>query len=153
MLTRTMLSADPFERLNRSMDRLFESMFSPVGRVRSGETSVRWFSAPLNLWEDESNIYIETEVPGVKLEDIEILATGDELSIKGERTIEYGDDVKLLRRERGSGRFERKTALPVEVDVDQVQATLRDGVLSVTLPKVAQRRPKKVQVKALTGAS
>ena len=72
-------------------------------------------------------------------------------SAKGSREVAIPDGAKVLRRERGSGTFERKTALPVEVDVDQVEATLRDGVLTVKLPKVAARRPRKVEIKALKG--
>jgi HSP20 family protein len=153
MLTRARWTSDPFGRLTRDMDRLFESMFSTAGRVTPSETQPRWFSTPLNLWEDDTNVYVETEVPGVKMEDIEILATAEELAIKGQRQIALPDDAKVLRRERGAGMFERKTSLPVEVDVDRVEATLRDGVLLVTLPKVASRRPRKVEVRALPNES
>jgi HSP20 family protein len=148
MLTRARWTSDPIDRLTRDMDRLFESMFSPTGRLTPSETPSRWFSTPLNLWEDDTNVYVETEVPGVKMGDIEILATGDELTIKGERQITLPEEAKVLRRERGAGSFERKTSLPVEVDVDRVEATMRDGVLLITLPKVASRRPRKVEVRA-----
>jgi HSP20 family protein len=150
MLLTVRRGTDPLAGLARDMDRLFESMFSYAPRPLGSEAHARWFSAPLNLWEDDENVYVETEVPGVKLEDIEILAVGDALSIKGQRNYEFPENAKVLRRERGFGSFERKTSLPTEIDVDKVQASLRDGVLTVTLPKVAARKPRKVQVKALT---
>jgi HSP20 family protein len=153
MLTRTLLPRDPFRTLGREMDRLIESMFAGTPRLLTPEVRTRWFSAPMNIWEDDENVFVETEVPGVKMEAIEILATGDELTIKGERQIEYPEDANVLRRERGWGSFERKTTLPTEIDVEKVQAVLRDGVLTITLPKVEQRRPRRVQVKALTGKS
>ena len=60
MLTRAHWTTDPFARLSRDMDRLFESMFSTGGGTPAAETRSRWFSAPLNLWEDDNNIYVET---------------------------------------------------------------------------------------------
>jgi HSP20 family protein len=149
MLTRSRLSRDPFAAMTRDMDRLFESMFSSAVRATPTDQQSRWFSAPMNLWEDDSNVYVEMELPGVKLENIEILATGDELSIKGTREIQLPEEARWLRRERGAGSFERKTTLPSDVNVDDVQATLINGVLTVTLPKAEHRRPRKVAVKAL----
>jgi len=150
LLTRRM-NTDPLAMLSRDMDRLFESMFSSTSRPPAADTHARWFSAPLNLWEDDHNLYVESEVPGVKMDDIEILASGDELTIKGRREVEIPEDAKVLRRERGMGTFERKTSLPIEIEVDKVQATLKDGVLTVTLPKTEARRPRKIEVKALEG--
>jgi len=151
MLLSRRMNTDPFARLSRDMDRLFESMFSSTARPHSADVHGRWFSAPLNLWEDEETIHIEMEVPGVEMKDIEILTTGDELTIKGQREIAVPEDARVLRRERGTGTFERKTSLPIEVDVEKVEATLKDGVLTVKLPKVAARRPRRVEVKALQG--
>jgi len=152
MLTRARRSTtDPFVALTGEMDRLFESMFSWPPRLHVTEAQARWFSAPLNLWEDDQNVYAETELPGVKMDDLEILVTGDELRIKGKREIDLPKDARVLRCERGSGSFERMTNLPSEIDVDKVEASMRDGVLTVTLPKVEARRPRKVAVKALAG--
>ena len=151
MLTRSRFSRDPFAAMTRDMDRLFESMFSSAARTLAAEAQTPSLSAPMNLWEDDNTVYVEMELPGVKLEDLEILATGDELTIKGSRLFDAPENAKWLRRERGAGTFERNTSLPTEVNVDQVEAALRHGVLTVSLPKVERRRPRKVAVKALTG--
>ncbi|UCD74434.1 MAG: Hsp20/alpha crystallin family protein [Phycisphaerales bacterium] len=137
--------------LTRDMDRLFESMFSPSSRLTPVEIQQSWFSAPLNISEDENNVYVETELPGVKLEDIEILAMPEELTVKGSREINLPEGSRWLRRERSAGSFERKTTLPSEINVDEVKAELREGVLTITLPKIEARRPKRITVKALAG--
>lgn len=153
MMTRTRFTADPFAAMARDMDRLFESMFSVSGRSGpASERQAQFFSAPLNIWEDEDNVYAEMEVPGVKLNDIEILASGEELTIRGSRDVELPENAKWLRRERGTGAFERKTALPSDIDVEHVEAALRDGVLTITLPKTEARKPRRVAVKALNAA-
>lgn len=141
---------DPFMALTRDMDRLFESMFMPTGRLNPAEPQPRWISAPLNISEDENNVYVETEIPGVKLDNIEILASSDELTIKGSREVSLPENARWLRRERSAGSFERKTTLPSEIDVEKVEAQLRDGVLMLTMPKVEAERPRKIAVKALT---
>ena len=152
MLTRPRFNADPFAAMARDMDRLFESMFSVPSRSTTGERPAQFFSAPLNIWEDDENVYAEMEVPGVKLEDIEILASGEELTVRGSRSFELPENGAWLRRERGAGEFERKTALPSDIDVEKVEAALRDGVLTITLPKSEARKPRRVAVKALNRA-
>ena len=151
MLARARLSRDPFAAMTRDMDRLFESMFTSAPRGLPVETQSRWFSAPMNLWEDDDHVFVEMELPGVKLEDIEILAASEELTVKGKREIDLPEDARWLRRERGTGAFERNTTLPSEVEVDAVEATQRNGVLTVKLPKAAHRRPRKVAIRALPG--
>ena len=153
MLMRTRRFHDPFAAMTRDMDRLFESMFSSPTRGVRAETRDRRFVAPMNLWEDADHVFVEMELPGVKLEDLEILVAGEELAIKGTREIDLPENARWLRRERGHGTFERKTTLPSEVDVDAVEATLRHGVLTVKLPKAEHRRPRKVAVQALSGTA
>ncbi|MDY7108880.1 MAG: Hsp20/alpha crystallin family protein [Planctomycetota bacterium] len=154
MLTRARrMTADPLAALTGEMDRLFESMFSWPPRLQVTEKQPRWFSAPLNMWEDDNHVYAETELPGVKMDDLEILVTGDELRIKGTREIDLPENARVLRCERGSGSFERMTNLPSEIDVDKVEASLRNGVLTITLPKTEARRPRKVAVKAQAGGN
>ena len=112
-----------------------------------------WFAPAfpaVNAWEDADNVYVEAELPGLKLDDIELFVVGDELTVKGERRHVDEEDVSYHRKERGTGCFSRVFRLPVGVDADKVEAALRDGVLTVTMPKAAEAKPRKVEVKALS---
>jgi HSP20 family protein len=101
------------------------------------------------LWQDEQNLYAEAELPGVSLDNLEILAQGDSLTISGSRPSSQNDGGRpLIRAERLSGAFERTLTLPVEIDADKVSATLRDGVLTITLPKAQAVLPRKIAVNA-----
>jgi HSP20 family protein len=103
---------------------------------------------PVNLWEDDDNLYAEAELPGMGLGDLEIFVTGgDQLTLQGERK-PLQDPAVWHRRERGFGRFSRTVGLPVPVDADRVEARFEQGVLRVTLPKAEQARPRRIQVKA-----
>src|SRR5262249_1531409 len=105
----------------------------------------------VNVWEDGENVFVEGEVPGLKAEDLDITVVGDELTVKGERS-EAGDDQSSFhRRERGIGPFTRAIRVHREVKADQVQATLTDGVLLLTLPKTEAAKPRKIRVKTASG--
>jgi len=141
---------DPFNQLRNEMTRLFEEYtpFTPLV-TRMGWRTPGAFPA-LNVWEDEQNLYAEAELPGFGMENLEVYVVGNELTIKGERPEEHLEKGAYHRRERGTGTFNRTLQLPMQIDSNRVEATLKDGVLFVTLPKAAEARPRKVQVKALT---
>jgi HSP20 family protein len=107
------------------------------------------FYPPLNVWEDGDVLRIEAEIPGVKLEDIEVSFDNGELTLKGEKKFEGKENAPLHRRERLYGTFARTLTLPWEVVADKVSAELKDGVLIVTLPKAEAAKPRKVAVKYL----
>lgn len=145
----------PAYRLRGEMDRLFDEVFGDYfGRDwLTGEWPFRLAGGTmpaLNLWEDEANLYAELEVPGLKMEDLELTVTGNELTIRGEREAFEQEGVTQHRREREVGHFSRVIRLPVDVDADKVEATLKHGVLTITLPKAQSARPRKIEVKALT---
>ena len=103
----------------------------------------------LNLWDDGESFHAEAELPGFRIDDIDLAVAGSELRIRGRRET---PDVKVCavhRRERPSGEFSRTVAFPAEIDVDRVQATLKDGVLRITLPKAPSAKPRKIEVKLL----
>lgn len=103
----------------------------------------------LNAWTDDEKFYVEAEIPGMSLEELEILVTeGRILTIKGQRGECKSDDRKWLGRERGCGSFERRIQVPGLVDQDRVEATLKNGVLTITLPKAPQFKARKIEVKA-----
>jgi HSP20 family protein len=102
----------------------------------------------LNVWEDGDRLVAEAELPGLTMDDVEIFVNGDELTIKGRRPKMQDRDVTYHRRERGTTEFSRVLTLPVEIESGEVSATLKDGVLTVVLPKAASARPRKIPVTA-----
>lgn len=107
------------------------------------------FYPPLNVWEEGDVLRIEAEIPGVKIEDIEVSFDNGELTLKGEKKFDAKENAPLHRRERLYGSFARTLTLPWEVVADKVSAELKDGVLTVTLPKAEAAKPRKVAVKYL----
>ena len=100
----------------------------------------------INLWRTDDAFHAEAELPGYRMEDIEILTTEDSLTLRGTRQITTPENASVLRAERAAGAFERTVSLPVGIDVDRVGATLRDGVLRITLPLAAEVRPRRVSI-------
>ena len=131
-----------FPELRNELDRLFENFLSPENQVFGS----RAFPA-LNMWEDDRHLYVEAEVPGMGLKDLELNVQGNELGVKGRRNMLEGENVTYHRRERGAGEFVRFLTLPIEVDADRVEATLKDGVLNIVLPKAETARTRKITVK------
>jgi len=142
MVARMMNESAPIMRLQDEVNRLFENFFEDVPALRGYAVGY----PGVNLWEQGDAAYAEAELPGLAMEDIEVLVTGNELTINGERKIVAPENASYHRRERASGRFSRTLTLPWEVDAHKVQATLHDGVLSITLPKCESCKPKKVKV-------
>lgn len=143
----------PASRLRSELDRALEDVVGAfLGEdpwYRRGRRGERSFPA-VNIWEHEEVLFAEAEVPGLKMEDLEILVTGNELTIKGERADEMQEGVTYHRRERGTGSFSGVVRLPVDVDANKVEARLENGVLTIMLPKAASAKPRKIEVKALS---
>lgn len=119
-------------------DRVFEEFLrSPMGDDR------RMAYPPLNLSNDEDTIYVRAEVPGVSIDDVELTLTDKTLVLKGERTPPQG---KYFRQERPGGVFHRVINISVLVDRDKVTANMRDGVLTVTLPKSEEVKPRTISI-------
>ncbi|MGE4297312.1 MAG: Hsp20/alpha crystallin family protein [Desulfovibrionaceae bacterium] len=128
----------PFYRLNRNFDRLFDEFFTPPYYSQRRESF-----PPINISEDKDNIYIECEIPGVDMADVEITLVDSSLTIKGERKATPG---KYYRQERPSGLFQRVIRINSAVNRDAVSATLKDGLLEVVLPKAEEVKPKKISI-------
>ena len=102
---------------------------------------------PVNIWEDDNGFYVEAELPGMSMDDLEIFINeGDELSIKGVRKLAEIEG-SWRRKERGHGEFSRAFKLSDAVDIEKVSAELKDGILTVSLPKSEAVKPKKIEVK------
>ena len=137
----------PAAGLCGEMGRLFNDVFEQFPAVDPfGVCGRRTFPA-LNVWEDDQSLYAEAEIPGLRMDEVEVSVQGDELTIKGERKDTEREGATYHRRERGAGSFSRVLHLPIEVDAEKVQAALRDGVLTVTLPKAQAALPRKIEVK------
>ncbi len=136
---------NPFEELRREMTRLLDNF--GLGLTR-GPLGGRETYPAVNVWDAGEAICVEAEVPGIRKEDIEILAAGNELTIKGRRMPLEGNNLVYHRQERPTGVFTRVLTLPVEIDADRVEAVVDDGVLMIRLPKAEAAKPRKITVKA-----
>lgn len=132
------------ERLRNEMNQLFADFFP--GRM--GISRVGVFPA-LNMTEDANNIYIRAELPGIKPEAMDISVEGETLTLRGERKLGEPEGVSYHRRERESGRFRRIVTLPSRINPDSVEASFKDGVLKIVLPKAEEARPKQIEVKVV----
>jgi HSP20 family protein len=126
----------PFLTLHREMNRLFDDVFN---RFDTGMPSVfgrmSWPSLEVNA--TENDLRVSAELPGLDPNDVEILVEGDVLTIRGEKKSETEDRDRHFS-ERYYGRFERSLRLPFEVQDDKADASFKNGVLTVTLPKSAR---------------
>ena len=144
---------EPFRELislREAMDRLFEESFvrpwagwmMPAG----AETLA------VDMYETDDAIIVKTAIPGVKPEDLDISIAGDTLTIRGETKAE--EEVKeedYIRRERRYGAFCRSLTIPVPIVADEAEAEFENGILTLTLPKAEEIRPKTIKVKAKGG--
>lgn len=132
--------------LRDEIDRLFEAPLGDLARVSD------FFSggAPaLDISEDKDDFIVKVELPGMKKEDIDVSLHEGSLSISGERKSEKKtEDAQVYRSERYFGRFQRTVALPAPVQADKVKGEYKDGVLTVTLPKAEEAKPKQIDVQA-----
>lgn len=148
MLTRRLNRPQPAAGLAGEMDRLFSEFFSETNPSTPGRILVGRGSPALNVWQSESGYVLEAEVPGFSLDRIEIALEDRTLTIRGERDETVAADGRIVRRERGLHRFARTVRLAEDVDPDRIEATLRDGVLTVTLPKAEHAQPRRIEVRA-----
>ena len=127
----------------------FNKLFNDFGLAPRGSFSLAAAYPALNCWEDEGHIFVEAELPGMALEDLEIYVTGgDQLTLKGERRPPQPEHGSWHRQERGFGAFSRTLTLPAPVNSDKVEARFLHGVLTVKLPKAEAARPRKITVKS-----
>ncbi len=123
------------DRFRTEIDRLFDDFFvrRPFGRYSEEEGD--WVPA-VDISENEKEIIIHAEIPGVNAKDLDITLSGRSLTMKGEREQEQGEKIENYHRiERRYGSFFRSFELPADVDGDGVEAGYKDGVLTVNLPK------------------
>lgn len=130
--------------LRDEIDRLFESPLTEW--TRTSQLLSGWTPA-LDLHEDKNSFVVKAELPGMKKEDIEVSLHEGMLSISGERKSETKhEETEIYRAERFFGRFQRSVTLPAAVAADKVKAAYKDGILTITLPKTEEAKPKQIEV-------
>lgn len=130
------------DKLQREMNRLFDSTFSRKYRNAPSFPAV-------NVWVNEDGLVVTSEVPGINVDDIDIVVVGETMTLSGTRGWdELNEDTKYHRHERGYGDFTRTVKLPFLVDADKVDASFIDGVLNITLPRKDEDKPTKITVSA-----
>jgi HSP20 family protein len=139
------LYANPIYQLRSEMDRLLNGFLGST--FDAGTLPGLSRSQPaVNVWDKNDALMLEMEIPGIKSEQLDISVTGAELTIKVQRPEVTEEGVIYHRQERPQGDFTRVVPLPCEIDADKVAAELRNGVLTLTLPKAESAKPRKIQV-------
>jgi len=130
--------------LRTKMDRLFNEMDRPY--LHGPAFTLGTNSPRTNLLENGDNFEVRTELPGISKDDINIKIQGNYLEISGKRVIEPPEGYEAHRNERSATTFSRNFTLPDEVDAEKVDATLKDGVLYLTLPKSEAAKPRQIAI-------
>ena len=132
------------ESLRREMDRLWENFFGERGGLEPIES---WVHA-LDVTETKDSLIVKAELPGIDPKDVEISLSGNVLTIKGEKKQEKEEkDESYHLVERRYGSFVRSIRLPVEVQEDKIEASYKNGVLKVVLPKSEKAKRKEIKIK------
>jgi len=129
-------------QIHQAFESPFEDFLAPVAGLIEG-----WTPA-FDLYEDKDKFTVKAELPGMKKEDLDITLDGDTLTISGERKREEEQkEGNTYRSERFFGRFQRSLTLPQPVDLNKIQASYKDGILMVELPKSEEAKRKQIEVK------
>lgn len=132
---------DPTQ-LRRDMDLLFDTLWSD-------ETPTPGVFPPMNVTQDGDRYFVRAELPGIDPKDLTIAVERNKLSVSGKREIvPEGDGVSYHRRERAGGSFSRSLTLPDDLNAETVEASYKDGVLTVALPKAETVKAREIKVKA-----
>jgi HSP20 family protein len=138
------------EQFRRRMDSLYNQL--DVGRAarpgRAGTSPLEFTGTwpPINLYDGENHYRVEAALPGISGKDLKLTATQDVLTLSGERQSELPEGYNVHRRERSAVNFSRSFTLPGRIDPEKVKADLKNGILTVTLEKAPETRPKRITV-------
>jgi HSP20 family protein len=148
---------EPFREFTTLQDRMNRLFRDTYGDGRDEALTTSNFAPPVDVYEDEHNITLKIEVPGIEEKDIDVRIENNTLTVHGERKFEKEEKEENFRRvERQYGSFTRSFTLPNTVDADKAQAHYDKGILKVQLAKKAEAKPKQIKVnvgseKALEG--
>jgi HSP20 family protein len=131
--------------LREAMDRLFDDAFTRPINLRDGG----WSSPAIDLYQTDEDVVVRAALPGFKADEVQINVTGDMLVLRGERKQEDEKKERAwhLREQRWSS-FERSITLPTDVRADKASADFENGILTITLPKAEEVKPRTITVKA-----
>ena len=129
----------------RGIDRLFKEAFTPF--YDEGESSTRTWAPPVDIYETENDIVLKAELPGIDPQDVEVKVEDNTLYLKGERKFEKEVmNENYHRVERSYGSFARSFSLPNSISAEKVKAEFKDGLLTLTLPKREEAKPKTIKI-------
>lgn len=132
--------------LRHQMNHLFDDVFKPVVRGDS-RLSMRDWNPRVDIYDNDENIVIKAELPGIDRKDIVIDVKDGVLTLKGERSFDNEiKEEKYYCRERTFGKFERVFRLPAKVDPEKISADYKDGILKIDIPKPEEQKPKQINV-------
>jgi HSP20 family protein len=136
--------------LRNQMDRLFLDFERGWGTGRDLQPQTSWMRGSawprIALYDSGAELRLRAEVPGISEKDLDISVEQSALTIRGERTTEVPEGYSVHRQERGNRSFARSFTLPCRIDAERATANLKNGVLEMTLPKVAEEQPRQIQV-------
>lgn len=144
------MSMDPIRLLPNRMERLFEELASirPILPIEENYWQVKAWTPACDIFETDKELVIKFELPEVKKEDVEVKIEQNVLTLRGERKFEEKPDRENYHRiERRYGEFMRSFNVPLYVDAAKINAEFKDGLLTLTLPKSEEARPKQINVK------
>lgn len=145
------------DEARRRMDRLFDEYYDDRGWLRGAlfddagnsfglRPRAAW--PPVNLFDKQAALVLTAEVPGLSEKDVHIAINQDVLSLSGERKPDAPQKYAVHRQERLPVKFSRSFKLPCKIDLEKVTATVKDGILTITLPKVPEAQPRQITVSA-----
>jgi HSP20 family protein len=135
--------SDPFDallRFQRALEQQLESDWL------EGATTGMGAFPPINIFQQGHDFAVIIELPGVSQDDLSLEVRGNTIRISGRKTVEYGGNASMHRRERVSGSFDRTVNLPVQLDPDRIKAEYREGILALLLPRAESDKPKLIKV-------
>jgi HSP20 family protein len=130
--------------LREAMDRLFDDAFTRPLSLNNGN----WSVPAVDMYQTDNEVVVKAALPGIKADEVQINVTGELLTLKGETKQEEEKKEKAYHiREQRWGTFERSIALPTQVVADKAKAEFENGVLTITLPKAEEVKPKTISIK------
>jgi HSP20 family protein len=131
--------------LREAMDRLFDDAFTRPVNLRDGG----WSAPAIDMYQTDDEVVVKAALPGFKADEVQINVTGDVLTLRGETKHEEEKKERSWHiREHRWGSFERSIALPTDVVADRANADFTNGILTISLPKAEEVKPKTITVKA-----
>ncbi len=133
-----------FDELRRRFDRVWDEYDYPYATAPA--KAAAW--PRVNVFDDGAALVLEADVPGVSQKDIQLTVNDSTLTLAGERKNDAPEGYSVHRQERGSVKFSRSFSLPFKTDAERCEANVKDGVLTVRLPKAKDAQPRQIQVRA-----